>query len=461
MTLQIFNSLTKQKEGFQPIEEGRVSLYVCGMTVYDFCHIGHARVLTIFDIVVNYFRYLGYEVTYIRNITDIDDKIIHRANENHESYTALTERFIQAMNEDFLQLGILPPTAEPRATAYIQRMIELIQGLVNKGVAYVAENGDVYYSVSQFPTYGQLAHQDLEKLQSGARVAVSEAKHHPLDFVLWKLAKPDEPSWPSPWGKGRPGWHIECSAMSMDCLGAHFDIHGGGLDLSFPHHENEIAQSEASSGQKFVNTWMHVGFVQVNQEKMSKSLGNFFTIREVLKTYDPEVIRYFLMASHYRSPLNYTTENLESAKAALARFYLCLRDFPLVVAEAWKDNVYTSRFEAAMSDDFNTPVALSVLFELVREIHRLGQDNQDEAAKHAGLLKYLANILGLLRQSPEQFLCQDKALHNTDVIEQLIQARITARQAKDFAKADQIRDELSGMGVILEDSGGETRWRLG
>lgn len=454
--LQIYNSLTKQKEHFKPIHEGQVNLYVCGMTVYDFCHIGHARVLVVFDIVTEYLRYLGYKVTYIRNITDVDDKIIQRANENQEDYHQLTERFIQAMHEDFAKLGILPPTTEPRATAYIEPMVSLIQTLLDKGFAYIADNGDVYYSVNQFKAYGQLAHQDIEKLQSGARVAVVDAKHHPLDFVLWKLAKPNEPSWPSPWGEGRPGWHIECSAMSMDALGAHFDIHGGGLDLAFPHHENEIAQSEAASGQKFVNTWMHVGFVQVNQEKMSKSLGNFFTIRDVLKEYSPEVIRYFLMASHYRSPLNYSAENLQSAKAALERFYLCLRNFPTATAELISDNVYIKRFDAAMLDDFNTPIALSVLFDLVREIYRLHSDDVEAAILHAGILKYLGNILGLLRQDPETFLQQGK---DSEEIKKLIHDRLAARQNKDFVLADKIRDDLVARGVILEDASNITNWR--
>ena len=457
--LQIYNSLTKQKELFQPIHPGQVNLYVCGMTVYDFCHIGHARVLVIFDIVTQYLRHLGYQVNYVRNITDIDDKIIHRAAENQEPYNDLTERFIQAMHEDFAKLGILPPTAEPKATTYIEPMVNLIQTLVGKGFAYIAENGDVYYQVNQFPSYGALAHQDLEKLQSGARVAIVDAKHHPLDFVLWKLAKPDEPSWASPWGEGRPGWHIECSAMSMDCLGAHFDIHGGGLDLAFPHHENEIAQSEASSGQKFVNTWMHVGFVQVNQEKMSKSLGNFFTIREVLKEYTPEVVRYFLMASHYRSPLNYSIENLQSAKAALERFYLCLRAFPSVTPNALTDSDYTKRFFAAMQDDFNTPIALSVLFDLVREIYRLQTNNSAVATQHAGLLKYLANILGLLHQDPDIFLQQGQEAKNNQTIEGLIEKRLLARKNKDFTLADKIRDDLIEMGVVLEDKDGLTQWR--
>jgi cysteinyl-tRNA synthetase len=456
--LHIHNSLSKQKERFQPIQKGHVRLYVCGMTVYDFCHIGHARVLVIFDIVVRYLRHLGYEVTYIRNITDIDDKIIQRAHENNESCPELTERFIAAMQEDFARLDILPPSAEPKATAYIEQMIALIQKLVDKRFAYIAENGDVYYSVHQFQPYGALAHQDLEKLQSGSRVAVTEAKHHPLDFVLWKLAKPDEPSWASPWGKGRPGWHIECSAMSMDCLGAHFDIHGGGMDLSFPHHENEIAQSEASSGEKFVNTWMHVGFVQVNEEKMSKSLGNFFTIRDVLKDYHPEVVRYFLMASHYRSPLNYSIENLESAKAAVERFYLCLRDFSDAVPKAWPENVYMERFISAMADDFNTPIALSVLFDLVREIYRLRQDHREDVIEYLSLLKYLGHILGLLQRNPEAFLCQGQ--QDKDTIERLVQERVLARQNKDFSLADQIRAKLLAMGVVIEDGDGGTRWRL-
>ena len=457
--LQIYNSLTKQKEVFQPIHPGQVNLYVCGMTVYDFCHIGHARVLVVFDIVTQYLRHLGYQVNYVRNITDIDDKIIHRAAENQEAYNDLTARFIEAMHEDFAKLGILPPTAEPKATTYIESMVNLIQILVDQGFAYIADNGDVYYQVNRFPSYGKLAHQDLEKLQSGVRVAVVDAKHHPLDFVLWKLAKPNEPSWPSPWGEGRPGWHIECSAMSMDCLGSHFDIHGGGLDLAFPHHENEIAQSEGSTGQKFVNTWMHVGFVQVNQEKMSKSLGNFFTIRDVLKEYSPEVVRYFLMASHYRSPLNYSIENLQSAKAALERFYLCLRGFPSVTPIALKDNDYAKRFFAAMEDDFNTPIALSVLFDLVREIHRLQTNNVAASVEHAGLLKYLANILGLLHQEPDTFLQQGQEEKNSEAIEELIQKRLIARKNKEFSLADKIRDDLVAMGVALEDADGGTQWR--
>jgi cysteinyl-tRNA synthetase len=457
--LQIYNSLTRKKEPFKPIKEGHVSLYVCGMTVYDFCHIGHARVLVAFDIVTRYLHHLGYAVTYVRNITDIDDKIIQRAQDNQEPYRELTERFIRAMHEDLSKLGISPPTVEPRATDHITSMLTLIQSLIEKGFAYVANNGDVHYRVRQFKTYGALAQQDLEKLQAGVRVAVTDAKQDPLDFVLWKLAKADEPSWPSPWGAGRPGWHIECSAMSMECLGKHFDIHGGGLDLTFPHHENEIAQSEASTNCKFVNTWMHVGFVQVNQEKMSKSLGNFFTIREVLNTYAPEVIRYFLMASHYRSPLNYTTENLESAKSALERFYLCLRDFPSVIPRAWPDNAYTQRFEAAMSDDFNTPVALSVLFDLVREIYRLQSQNVEKALEHVALLKYLSPILGFLQQNPEDFLRQGGESTDADEINRWIQERLLARENKDFAKADQIRAQLAARGVVLEDGQGTTRWR--
>lgn len=465
--LHIYNSLTKQNQRFAPLMPGEVSLYVCGMTVYDFCHIGHARVLVVFDIVTRFLRNLGYRVTYIRNITDIDDKIIHRAKENQESYQTLTSRFISAMHDDFAKLGVLPPTAEPCATAYIPQMVALIETLLNKGLAYIADNSDVYYNVSQFAPYGVLAHQDLAKLQSGARVATVDAKHHPLDFVLWKSAKPDEPHWSSPWGEGRPGWHIECSAMAMDALGPQIDIHGGGLDLAFPHHENEIAQSQGCSDKTFVNTWMHVGFVQVNQEKMSKSLGNFFTIRDVLTAYDPEVVRYFLMASHYRSPLNYSTENLASAKAALVRFYLCLRDFSQVDAKDWLDNPYAKRFHAAMMDDFNTPIALSVLFDLVREINRLQTDDMPSAVKHVSLLKYLANtILGILQQNPNDFLqatdegeSMDSLLPSIQQINTLVQQRLVARQTKNFAEADKIRADLLSMGIVLEDSEQSTQWR--
>lgn len=377
MTLHIHNSLTGKKELFIPIEPGKIRMYVCGMTVYDYCHLGHARVMVVFDAVVRYLRALGYQVTYVRNITDIDDKIIKRAAENHEGIDALTARFIDAMHEDERALGALPPDIEPRATDSIPEIISLTQTLINKSYAYVAANGDVYYDVSRFEHYGELSGKRLEDLRAGSRVEVDEAKDDPLDFVLWKAAKPGEPSWNSPWGPGRPGWHIECSAMSGHCLGDHFDIHGGGMDLKFPHHENEIAQSEGATGHKFVNVWMHNGFVQVNEEKMSKSLGNFFTVREVLKHYTPEIVRYFIIGSHYRGPLTYSTENLDNAKAALERFYMALRSLPSEQEAGIKgqETEYEQRFSAAMDDDFNTPGALAVMFDLVRDINRVRSED--------------------------------------------------------------------------------------
>ena len=400
--LQIFNSLTRQKEEFRPIEPGKVKMYVCGMTVYDHCHVGHARVMVVFDVVLRWLRARGYDVTYVRNITDIDDKIIRRAQENGEEFGALTARFIQAMNEDLAALGILPPTHEPRATEAMADMIAMIQTLLDKGYAYVGASGDVYYDVSRFDRYGQLANKKLEDLRSGARVEVEEAKDDPLDFVLWKAAKPGEPSWPSPWGAGRPGWHIECSAMSTRCLGEHFDIHGGGMDLKFPHHENEIAQSEAASGQRYVNLWMHNGFVQVNEEKMSKSLGNFFTVREVLQRYAPEVVRLFILASHYRGPLNYSDENLDHAKASLTRLYTALRGLP--VLDAPVDEGWRARFGQAMDDDFNTPEALAVLFDLAREVNRLRTEDEAAAARWGPACGCWADGSGLLQADPETFL---------------------------------------------------------
>jgi len=458
--LHIYNTLTKQKEIFKPSQPGKVGMYVCGMTVYDLCHIGHARVMVVFDMVARYLRGLGYEVNYVRNITDIDDKIIKRAQENNEPFLALTKRMIQEMAHDSAALNVLPPDVQPRATEYISQMINLIQKLLNNGYAYVADNGDVCYSISKFSGYGELAHQDVEKLRSGIRVAVADSKHDPLDFVLWKLAKPDEPSWDSPWGIGRPGWHIECSAMAIDCLGNHFDIHGGGLDLTFPHHQNEIAQSEGATGEKFVNTWMHVGFVQVNEEKMSKSLNNFFTLREVLSQYPAEVVRYFLLASHYRSPINYSKENLESAHAALERFYIALRDLP-VNSESGKTvgEDYLQRFNAAMDDDFNTPIAIAVLFDLVREINRVRDTNIDLAANLAKKLRTLANTIGILNQTPEEFLKGNLVEDEIKKIENLIAMRDTARQNKQWQTADQVRDQLLAMGVSLEDTAQGTIWR--
>ncbi len=460
--LQIHNNLTKQKEVFTPIVPGKVGIYVCGMTVYDYCHIGHARVLVVFDMVVRYLRFRGYEVTYVRNITDIDDKIIKRANDNGEEIGALTSRFIDAMHEDADALGVLRPDEEPRATTSMSQIIDMIKVLVDKGYAYAAGNGDVYYDVSRFEHYGQLASKKLEDLRAGERVAVDEAKDDPLDFVLWKAAKPGEPAWDSPWGPGRPGWHIECSAMSTHCLGNHFDIHGGGLDLQFPHHENEIAQSEAATGCKFVNVWMHNGFVQINEEKMSKSLGNFFTLREVLNSYRSEVIRYFILASHYRSPLNYSDQNLDSAKAALERFYTALRGIDAVEVEEGSE--YERRFIAAMDDDFNTSEALAVMFELVSQINRAKAANKSEEAAHlAGILKRLGGVLGLLQDDPEVFF---KGVDGADTgglsdaqIEALIQQRLDARKEKNWAEADRIRDELQNNGIVLEDGAGGTTWR--
>ena len=464
--LQIFNSLTRQKEEFQPIEPGKVRMYVCGMTVYDYCHVGHARVMVVFDIVLRWLRAKGYDVTYVRNITDIDDKIIRRAQENGEDFHALTARFIQAMHEDLDALGILPPTQEPRATEAMVDMIAMIQTLLDKGYAYVGASGDVYYDVSHFTGYGQLANKKLDDLRAGARIEVEEAKDDPLDFVLWKAAKSGEPSWPSPWGAGRPGWHIECSAMSTHCLGEHFDIHGGGMDLKFPHHENEIAQSEAASGQRYVNLWMHNGFVQVDNEKMSKSLGNFFTVREVLRRYAPEVMRFFILSSHYRGPLNYADENLDHAKASLTRLYTALRGLPVV--DAPTDAVWQTRFEQAMDDDFNTPEALAVLFELAREINRLRMTDQAAAAQLGASLRQLGQWLGLLQADPEAFLQGGDGAENAETlsqgfsperIEALIAERAAARKAKNWAEADRIRAVLQEAGIVLEDTAQGTLWR--
>jgi cysteinyl-tRNA synthetase len=462
--LQIHNSLTRRKDPFQPIEPGKVRMYVCGMTVYDYCHLGHARVMVVFDVVYRYLRALGYEVTYVRNITDIDDKIIRRAAEAGESMTALTERFIEAMHEDADALGILPPSDEPRATAHMDEILAMVETLIGKGLAYVAENGDVYYAVGRFPGYGKLSGKDPQDLRAGARVEVDEAKRDPLDFALWKSAKPGEPAWDSPWGPGRPGWHIECSAMSTCALGNHFDIHGGGADLQFPHHENEIAQSEGATGEPFVNVWMHNGFVRVNEEKMSKSLGNFFTVREILQRFRPEEVRYFILTSQYRSPLNYDDEHLENARAALTRFYTALRGLPdvgVAMAESSVGEPFAERFHAAMDDDFNTPEALAVLFDLVREINRVRVEDPIAAAGLAAQLRRLGDILGILQEDPESYLrgqISDDGLADSE-IETLIQARIAARAAKDWAEADRIRSRLTEGGVVLEDGPTGTSWR--
>lgn len=436
-------------------------MYVCGMTVYDLCHLGHARVMVVFDMVARYLRYSGYDVTYVRNITDIDDKIIKRANENGETITQLTERFIAAMHEDEHTLGVLPPDQEPKATTSMQDILQMIQTLQDKGYAYAASNGDVYYDVSKFGPYGQLSGKKVDELRAGERVAVDEHKDDPLDFVLWKAAKPGEPAWDSAWGKGRPGWHIECSAMSKCCLGNHFDIHGGGQDLQFPHHENEIAQSEASNGEKFVNVWMHNGFVRVADEKMSKSLGNFFTVREILARYRAEDVRYFILASHYRSPLNYSDQMLDSAGAALTRLYTALRD--IEIAEPGDvGKPFIERFNAAMDDDFNTPEAVAVLFDLATQVNKQRDDEPALASALAGTLRQLGGVLGLLQDNPGHYLQssagQGEGLDNVQ-IESLIQQRLLAKQNRNWAEADRIRDELKAQGVVLEDKGKETSWR--
>lgn len=463
--LTIYNTLTRSKQPFQSIVPGKVKMYVCGMTVYDYCHLGHARVMVVFDMVSRWLTQTGYDVTYVRNITDVDDKIIQRASENNESITALTERFIKAMHEDAEQLGVLPPTLEPKATDNIAEMLAMIQDLIDKDFAYQAKNGDVYYRVKQFENYGKLSGKSLSDLRAGERVEVDTFKEDPLDFVLWKSVKPEEPSWDSPWGKGRPGWHIECSAMSSKVLGKQFDIHGGGQDLQFPHHENEIAQSEAAHSHdgdacKMVNYWMHNGFIRVVnddsglEEKMSKSLGNFFTIRTVLEQYDPEVVRYFILKAQYRSPLNYSATHLDDAKVALTRLYTALRGHELSepVGEIDWMQPQALAFKTAMDDDFATSEAIAVLFELASSL------NKTKSNETALLLKQLAGVLGLLQRDPEAFLqgaVQDDAID----VEALIAARAAAKQEKDFAKADAIRAQLQEAGIVLEDSATGTTWR--
>jgi cysteinyl-tRNA synthetase len=460
--LKIYNSLSNRKETFEPIIPGQVRMYVCGMTVYDYCHIGHARVLVVFDVVYRYLMHLGFEVTYVRNITDIEDKIIKRANDNGEAYDQLTERFIRAMHEDADALGILRPDVEPRATETIEEMLLMIESLQQQGYAYHADNGDVYFAVAKFANYGQLSGKKIAELRAGERVEVDAGKRDPLDFVLWKSAKPGEPSWPSKFGDGRPGWHIECSAMSRSLFGNHFDIHGGGQDLQFPHHENEIAQSESCNGEKFVNYWMHNGFVRVNEEKMSKSLGNFFILREVLENYRAEEIRYFIISSHYRSQLNYSEDQLDNARAALQRLYAALQDTQSVEVPA--DSEYQRRFEQALNDDFNTANAMAVLFDLVREINRAKSEHKPERHELASLLRQLGSVLGLLQANPVDFLKSragqsgDGGLSDT-AIDELVAARLQARADKDWANADRIRDELNDAGIIIEDGSEGTRWR--
>ena len=454
----IHNTLTGDKQPLRPLVPGKVRMYVCGATVYDLCHVGHARVFVVFDMVVRYLRHLGLDVHYVRNITDIDDKIIRRAADNGETTMALTERTIAAMHEDLARLGVLPPDDEPRASGHIGAIIGMVETLIDKGYAYAAPNGDVYYAVQRFERYGRLSHRVVEDLRAGERVEVNEAKTDPLDFALWKAAKPGEPAWPSPWGDGRPGWHIECSAMSTQCLGNHFDIHGGGYDLIFPHHENEIAQSEAATGEPYVNVWMHNGFVRIDEEKRSRSLGNFFTIRDVLARYQPEVLRFFLLGSHYRSALNYSDAALDAAREGLTRFYLAL-DRAGTASGAAPDADYLARFDAAMQDDFNTPGAIAVLFDLVRDLNRA--DAPARVAVLAATLRQLGGVLGLLQDDPQAFLKGGAVAEGpSDAdIDALVQARLDARKARDFARADAIRAQLTEAGVVLEDGAGGTTWR--
>ncbi|QIC76378.1 MULTISPECIES: cysteine--tRNA ligase [Acinetobacter] len=465
----LYNSEQRKKVEFVPRVDGQIDMYVCGMTVYDYCHIGHARVMVAFDYIIRFLRSQGWKVKYVRNITDIDDKIIKRANENGESITALTDRFIQAMNEDAENLGCLAPDEAPRATDYIDQMQNMIGNLVDKGTAYPASNGDVYFQVEKFAKYGRLSGRKLEDMQAGAseRVDVEVEKKHPFDFVLWKHAKENEPAWPSPWGKGRPGWHIECSAMSTCCLGNHFDIHGGGSDLMFPHHENEIAQSEASTGEQYVNYWMHVGFINVDGEKMSKSLGNFFTIREVMEKFHPEVIRYFIVSSHYRSPVNFSDVALKEAKTALSRFYHSFKAYQAVYGDKLLetlDDTLVERFNTAMRDDFNTAEAIAVLFEVNKELNRaVKEENAEQAAIFYATLRHLTNILGLVQHNVDEFLKsdigQDALGLSEEQIEDLIQQRKDAKKDKNFTRADEIRQSLLDQGVVLEDTRQGTVWR--
>ncbi|MCG9735451.1 MULTISPECIES: cysteine--tRNA ligase [Pseudoalteromonas] len=456
--VQIYNTLTRQKEQFKPLVDGKIDMYVCGITIYDYCHIGHARTFVGFDVIVRYLRHIGYDLKYVRNITDVDDKIIKRANENGESINDLTTRMTKAMHEDFDSLNMLRPDVEPTVTNHMDEIIAMVERLIAKGHAYVAADGDVLFDVSTFEQYGALSQQDLTMLQAGSRVEVAQDKQDPLDFVLWKKAKPEEPSWSSPWGEGRPGWHIECSAMSSKHLGEHFDIHGGGSDLQFPHHENEIAQSCCANNGKYVNTWIHTGMVQVNKEKMSKSLNNFFTVRDVLKEYDAESVRYFLISGHYRSQLNYSQENLEQARSSLERIYTALRGVTPIECDL-ASNEYVAKFRKAMDDDFNTPEALPVLFELAKELNRVKDSDAEQAGKLAYVLRSVAEVLGVAQQDPEAFLQGGQADDEVAHIEALIAKRNEARASKDWAAADEARDALNALGVVLEDSAGKTTWR--
>ena len=458
--LKIYNTLTQVKEEFIPIETGKVGIYVCGITTYDYCHLGHARMLVAFDVVVRFLRAKGFDVNYVRNITDIDDKILARAKENGELFSDLTDRFIAATHEDEKALSILPPDQEPRATAHIDEIIKMIEVLVRDDFAYRADNGDVYFSVSRFPDYGKLSKKKMDELLDGARIEIGELKKDPRDFALWKYSSDEQVGWDSPWGYGRPGWHIECSAMSSCCLGNHFDIHGGGSDLMFPHHENEIAQTIAATGDKFSNLWMHNGPLRVDNEKMSKSLNNFFTVREVLEKYDSEVVRHLLIASHYRSPINYSEDSLKLSVSALERFYIALKDLNIEDAKALTNSEFEKAFFKAMDDDFNTPEAFSVLFAMVTEINKQKADNPDRANQLGALLVKLGEILGVLQLAPESFLKGNVEVVDAELVESLIVARKQARSNKDWVKADELRDQLTTMRVVVEDGADGSSWRI-
>ncbi len=459
--LSIYNTLSHMKEEFSPIKKDKVGIYVCGLTVYDYTHLGHARMLIAFDVIVRHLRAKGMDVHYVRNITDIDDKILARAAENNEIFSDLTARFIGAMHDDEKALSIVPPDSEPRATDYIPHMINMIEILIKKDHAYKADNGDVYFSVPNFPDYGKLSRKRMDELLEGARIEIGELKRDPRDFVLWKASPDGSVGWDSPWGYGRPGWHIECSAMSMDTLGEFFDIHGGGSDLLFPHHENEIAQSCCASGTKFANYWMHNGPLRVDDEKMSKSLGNFFTVREVLKEYSPEVVRYLLISSHYRSPINYSEESLKQSAKALERIYIGLKGLDIANAKSLTNSRYEKAYFQAMDDDFNTPEALSVLFQIIAELNRIRETNFNLASQLGKLVLRLGNYLGILYSSPDQFLMGEGiSAVNKDQIEKLIVERERARADKNWQRADEIRDQLSNMRVVVEDSTSGSDWRI-
>lgn len=459
--LTIYNTLTQRKEELQPIEPGKLKIYVCGITVYDYCHLGHARMLMAFDVVTRYLRYRGFDVTYVRNITDIDDKILNRAKENGELFTDVTSRFIKAMHEDEKALGIQRPDQEPRATGHIDQIVAMIETLMEKDCAYKADNGDVYFAVTNFPDYGKLSKKRMDELLDGARVEVGELKRDPRDFVLWKSSPDDGVGWDSPWGYGRPGWHIECSAMSNCALGENFDIHGGGSDLLFPHHENEIAQSEAANGCTFANLWMHNGPLRVDNEKMSKSLDNFFTIREVLKQFDAEVVRFLLISSHYRSPINYSHETLRQAGKGLERFYHCLKDLDIASAKSLTNSRFEKAFQAAMDDDFNTAEAFGVLYDMVSEINRQKSESPQTANELGALLVRLGGVLGVLQANPEGFLRRGATEElDSAAIDKLVAERDEARANKDWGRADEIRDQLSALNVVVEDKAGKSSWRI-